>query len=87
MHFKSVHRRQAVKLVVALTNLNAVSNESLSKRKSNEKEVGSCYIQILFNKSRKVQLVERSLPTSEIGDSNPVIGKFYLLSTVLKRLK
>ena len=31
-----------------------------------------------------VQLVERSLPTPEIRGSNPVIGKFYLLSAVLK---
>ena len=28
------------------------------------------------------QLVERSLPTLEIYSSNPVVGKFYLLSTV-----
>ena len=28
------------------------------------------------------QLVERSLLTPEICGSNPVIGKFYLLSTV-----
>ena len=30
------------------------------------------------------QLVERSLPTHVVGIPNPVIGKFYLLSTVLK---
>ena len=31
-----------------------------------------------------VQLVVRSLPTPEIRGSNPIIGKFYFLSTVLK---
>ena len=30
------------------------------------------------------QLVEQSLPTPKIFGSNPVIGKFYLLSTILK---
>ena len=30
------------------------------------------------------QWVERSLPTSEIRSSNPVIGKFYLLLFALK---
>ena len=30
------------------------------------------------------QLVERLFPTPEICSSNPVVGKFYLLSTVLK---
>ena len=33
------------------------------------------------------QLVEWSIPTPEICASNPVIGKFYLLSTVFKRRK
>ena len=36
------------------------------------------------------QLVERSLPTPEVPDSNPEIGKIYnehLLSTILKRRK
>ena len=32
-------------------------------------------------------LVERSLPTQVTRSSNPVIGKFYLLSTALKRRK
>ena len=32
------------------------------------------------------QLVERSLLTPEICGSNPVIGKFYLLSILLKDL-
>ena len=32
----------------------------------------------------EAQLVEQSLPKPEIRGSNPVIGKFYLLSTVLK---
>ena len=32
------------------------------------------------------QFVERSLPTPEIRGLNPVIGKFYLLSTVFKKL-
>ena len=31
-----------------------------------------------------VKLEERSLPTPEIRGSNPVIGKFYLQSAVLK---
>ena len=31
--------------------------------------------------------VERLLTTPEIGGSNPVIGKFYLLSNVLKKTK
>ena len=29
------------------------------------------------------QLVERSLPTPEVPSSNPIIGEFYILSTVL----
>ena len=33
-----------------------------------------------------VQLVEQLLPTQEIGGSNPIIGKIYLLSTVLKNM-
>ena len=33
------------------------------------------------------QLVERSLPTLEICGSNPVFGKIYELSTVLKSRK
>ena len=32
----------------------------------------------------EAQLVEQSLPKPEIRGSNPVIGKFYLLSTVMK---
>ena len=33
-----------------------------------------------------VQLVEQLLPTQEIGGSNPIIGKIYLLSTVFKNM-
>ena len=33
------------------------------------------------------QLVERPLPTAEIRGSNPVIGKFYLVSAVIKLQK
>ena len=33
------------------------------------------------------QLVEQSFRTTEIRGSNPVIGKFFELSTVLKRHK
>ena len=33
------------------------------------------------------QLVERSLPTLEIYSSNPVVGKFYLLTTTFNRQK
>ena len=32
----------------------------------------------------EVQLVEQSLPTPETRGSSPVIGKYYLLPTVLK---
>ena len=34
-----------------------------------------------------VQVAERSLQTPEISCSNPVIGNFYFLSTVIKRQK
>ena len=34
-----------------------------------------------------VQLVERSLLTSEVHGSNPISSKFYLLSNILKRRK
>ena len=33
------------------------------------------------------QLVEQSLPTPQFRGSKPVIGKFYLISTALKRRK